>query len=345
MIGSSMPAAVYRGRGDVEVVEAPVPEIGPTDALVEVEYCGICGTDLHMVLDGWGTPDSIGGHEWSGHVVAAGADAGVEIGTLVAGNSDTSCGACEFCRDARPSLCTNRGRAGMDGFQGAFARYVGSRRGAFVPVPEGVDARAAAYTEPLAVAMHAITLADPAPDGHAMIFGAGPIGAAIAAVLRLRGVDDITVVEPGEERRALAERLGARVAVPEDLHAPGHPQSTVDAPADVVFEASGVRAAAESGLAQLKRAGTMMIVGTGLDFPRLDTNRVLLNELMVTGAFNYDENGFARALDLIASDTLPLDVLLERDVVGLDGMLDAMTRLRSGETPGKVLVRPTEETQ
>ena len=63
----------------------PVPALGPNDALVEVAYCGVCGTDLHMVLDGWGTPDTIFGHEWSGRVVAAGSEARIDTGTAVVG--------------------------------------------------------------------------------------------------------------------------------------------------------------------------------------------------------------------------------------------------------------------
>ena len=77
-----------------------------------------------------------------------------------------------------------------------------------------------------------------------------------------------------------------------------------------------------------------------MDYPTLDTNRVILNELRVTGAFNYDADGFRDALDLIASGSLPLDELIERDAVDLDGMLDVMQQLRAGEVSGKVMVRP-----
>jgi threonine dehydrogenase-like Zn-dependent dehydrogenase len=90
----------------------------------------------------------------------------------------------------------------------------------------------------------------------------------------------------------------------------------------------------------LAGCGRLVLVGTGLDFPRLDTGRIILNELVVTGAYNYDEDGFKAALDLIASGSLPLDLLLESDAVGLDGLLEAMVRLRAGEVAGKVLVRP-----
>ena len=62
-----MPAAVFKGAGEIEVEQVPVPEVGADDVLVEVELCGICGSDLHMVLEGWGVPGSWHGHEWIGH--------------------------------------------------------------------------------------------------------------------------------------------------------------------------------------------------------------------------------------------------------------------------------------
>ena len=69
-----MRAAVLRGPGRIEVVEVPVPEVGDDELLVAVELCGICGTDLHMVIEGWGRPGSTPGHEWTGTVAAVGAD-------------------------------------------------------------------------------------------------------------------------------------------------------------------------------------------------------------------------------------------------------------------------------
>ena len=81
----TMRAAVYRRPGQLEVADTPVPALGPRDALVEVAYCGVCGTDLHMVLDGWGTPDTVFGHEWAGRVAAVGAEAEARIDVRHAG--------------------------------------------------------------------------------------------------------------------------------------------------------------------------------------------------------------------------------------------------------------------
>ncbi|MDG2308690.1 MAG: alcohol dehydrogenase catalytic domain-containing protein [Candidatus Binatia bacterium] len=71
-----MRAAVYRKKGKVEVAEVPVPTFDSGEVLLAVSHCGICGTDLHMVVDGWGRPDSIGGHEYAGVAHAAGRLAG-----------------------------------------------------------------------------------------------------------------------------------------------------------------------------------------------------------------------------------------------------------------------------
>tara|TARA_B100000315_G_scaffold260120_1_gene319395 strand:- start:9535 stop:10560 length:1026 start_codon:yes stop_codon:yes gene_type:complete len=333
-------AAVYRGPGRLDVTEVDLPALGPTDLLVEVAFCGVCGTDLHNVLDGWGVPDSVGGHEWSGRVVKAGDDAPTGVGTLVVGSGRRPCGECTSCRAGRSGLCRQRGAVGTEKSFGAFANHLVVDAAETLPVPDGVDARSAAYVEPLAVALHALTLGAPQPDERVLVSGCGPIGAAAVAVLLAGGHADLMVVEPADLRRNLATRLGAATCHPDDLETPWHPGLTVDRPADVAIETSGVRVAAEACLGQLADRGRLVLVGTGLDFPRLDTGRIILNELVVTGAYNYDDDGFEAALALIASGSIPLDLLLEPETIGLDGLLDTMVRLRAGEVAGKVLVRP-----
>jgi 2-desacetyl-2-hydroxyethyl bacteriochlorophyllide A dehydrogenase len=306
--------------------------------VVAVEYCGICGTDLHMVLDGWGAPDSIFGHEWAGRIVEPG-DSGLSNSTLVVGTPSTVCGECESCRAARPSLCRARPAAGVTLDRGAFAQYVAVGADRLVAVPDGIDARAAAYAEPLAVALHAVTLSDITDGQTALVTGAGPIGAAIIALLATRGIS-VTAVEPGAGRAALAGRLGADVCAADDLEVTGHPGEPARNAVDTVFETSGARSAIETGLTQLVPGGTLVLVGTGVDYPKLDTNRVILNELRVAGAFNYDAGGFEDALSLIGSGRLPVDDLITDEHVSLDELLPTMHRLRAGEIPGKAMVKP-----
>ncbi len=341
-IPETMQAAVYLERRKLAVEARPVPRLDPDEALVRVSHCGVCGTDLHLVMEGWGRPRSIGGHEYTGHIVALGSDvSGWSLGEAVVGGPEPSCGVCSYCRAQRPALCEGHAAPGITEFQGAFAEYKKLHVSQLLRVPDGLSLREAAITEPLAVALHGITLSGLRPGQRVLITGAGPIGMLTLAALRAKGIEDVIVSEPSPVRRALAERVGAsRVVAPDDLEVPRMPFAIVDVAVDIAFECSGKAAALEAALAQLGKTGRLTIVGTGMERPRLDTNRILLNELVVTGAYNYDENGFDAALALLASGKLPTSLLIEPDDVPLAGVLDAMEGLEAGRIGGKVLVVP-----
>ncbi|MBV8235878.1 MAG: alcohol dehydrogenase catalytic domain-containing protein [Acidimicrobiia bacterium] len=339
---AEMPVAVYLGNGEIAVESRPVPEPGPGEVLVEVSHCGVCGSDLHMVLEGWGRPGTIGGHEWSGRVAAAGP--GAErwtVGTAVVGGEMVPCGSCAMCQAGRPSVCDRRTPVTGGGHDGAFAQFLVTDAAGLVPVADGVSLRAAALTEPLAVAMHGITRSGTRPGDRVLVTGAGPIGLLTVAALRAQGVDDVVVSEPAPARRERAHAVGATQTVaPGDLQAPAMPMDLVDEPFDTVIECSGRADAMVAGLMQLRRGGRLVLVGAGMHAPRLDNNRVLLNELVVTGAYCYDGGGFTSALALLGSGALPVDLLIEPDDVALPRLLDAMQKLAAAQLAAKVLVVP-----
>jgi (R,R)-butanediol dehydrogenase/meso-butanediol dehydrogenase/diacetyl reductase len=339
-----MPAAVFQGLRAVTVEHVPVPAPGAGEVLVEVSHCGICGSDLHFLLEWGGKQGAIEGHEYSGRIAALGEGVtGWSVGEPVVAAPAQRCGRCEYCLADRPFLCVERDRVGTDDheWQGAFTRYTKVAARDLLRIPDGLSMRHAALTEPLAVALHGITRAGGARAGTRwLVTGAGPIGSLSVAALRALGVDDVVVSEPHAKRRDLCERLGARTVSPDELTVPPMPHDLVDEPFDAVLECSGNRNAMEAGLAQLKRGGTMVFVGAGIHRPRIDNNRVLLNELVITGAYVYDHDGFPRALELLASGKMPNDLLVEADDVGLDGLLDAAVRLGDGDLAAKVMVVP-----
>jgi 2-desacetyl-2-hydroxyethyl bacteriochlorophyllide A dehydrogenase len=344
-VPSTMQAAVLHGRMDLRIEERAVPAVGPHDVLLEVSHCGVCGTDLHYVLEGWGNlQGSIEGHEFSGRVVAVGDEVQQwRPGDEVVGGPSPRCGVCEYCRSLRPSLCTSRGQFGGGGqgdYHGAFAEYVLVRENSIIRVPPGLSLREAALAEPLAVALHGITRGGVHEGQRLLVTGAGPIGTLSIAAARARGVTDIVVSEPHPKRRALAERLGAVTVEPHELTVPDYPGAVVDEPFDVALECSGRPSAMETALGQLKRAGTLVLVGAGIEYPRFSSSRILLNELVITGAFVYDHDGFARALELLARRDFPSDVLIEASDVPLDRILDAIEKLGSGELAAKVMIVP-----
>ena len=341
MLPELMPAAVYVGDGQIVVEHRPVPVPGPDQVLVEVAQCGICGSDLHLVLEGYARPGTVLGHEWAGTVAAVGtAVSGWEPGTPVVSNPTAGCGTCRPCRRGRPSVCLEREAPDYLSFGGAFSRYLVVRADQLLRLPENLTTRTAALTEPTAIAVHIVNLSQVAPGDRVLVTGAGPVGLLVVAVLVARGVTDITVSEPSATRRARAAAVGAgTVMAPDQFPVPrlGRP---VDRPFAVAFECSGHASAAESALDQLDVAGTLVFVGTGRDMPRVNHNRMIVLELTVLGAYNYDDEGFGPALELLASGLLPVDLLIEPDDVPLHAIGDTMKRLALGEFAGKVLVRP-----
>ena len=308
--------------------------------LVEIAACGICGSDLHMVLERYARPGAILGHEWSGTVAEAPLGSGWSAGDRVVGNAAPGCGECRPCRRGRPSVCMRRASADFAGYRGAFCQYKTAAADGLIRIPDWLATRPAALAEPTAITLHALRLADVRPDDRVLVTGAGPVGLLIIAVLRAQGVSDITVSEPSPVRRQQALDVGAtRVVTPDTLGEPPMTQPVAE-PFAVAFECSGHASAAEAALGQLDYAGTLVIVGTGFEPPRFNQNRLIIFELEVIGAYNYNDDGFGPAVDLLGSGTLPLGSLIEPTDIALSEVMDAMERLARGEIPSKVMVQP-----
>jgi len=171
-----MDAAVYVGDGAIEVQRLPVPATGPTDVLLEVSHCGICGTDLHLVLERYARPGSVLGHEWAGTVAAVGEEvSGWEIGARVVVDSTPGCGRCRACTRGRSAVCLCREPPDLLDFsRGAFCRFKAAPAARLLRVPDDLPTRSAALTEPTAIALHSINLAQVSPDDRVLVTGGGP---------------------------------------------------------------------------------------------------------------------------------------------------------------------------
>ena len=338
-----MKAAVYTGDRTVAVEERPVPIPSAGEVVIAVEYCGICGTDLHSVMEGWGRPGAILGHEYSGRIAAVGPGVGGwAVGDEVTAEPGRACGTCEFCAGGRPSLCREYMALLLAGaWPGAFAEFVPVSASQLHRIPPGLGPRAAALTEPLAVALHAITRSRFARGQAALVTGAGPLGCLHVAALKAMGAGRLIVSEPSPARRAATCAAGAdRVVAPQEFDPPESPLLEADDAVDVAFECSGNPAAFTAALAQLRPGGTLVIVGTGTVRPELDHHRMIVKELIVTGALNYDATGFDDALRLLGSGALPVDALIAPGAVPLASIMPAMEDLAAGHTAAKVLVAP-----
>ena len=238
-----MPAAVYLGDGEIEVRELDVPELGPQQALVEVSHCGICGTDLHLVLEQYARP-GLACSATSGRARSprsAPTCSGWEIGARVVQNPTPGCGECRACR-TRPPVGVPAARAARP--PRLHARRVLPLQGRARVAPaarprHALDARGRAHRADRDRDPHGEPRRASTPDDRVLVTGGGPVGLLTTAVLRARGIDDITVSEPAPLRRERALAVGAARAIePDELpRAPmGRP---VAEPYTIAFECSG----------------------------------------------------------------------------------------------------------
>lgn len=298
--------------GDVGLEEVPVPEAGPGQALVEVWATGICGTDLHISEGSFASfPPVTMGHEVTGVVAAAGPGvAGGWVGRQVACETFFStCGACPWCRDGRPNLCPERRSIGS-GADGGFAPWMLVPARNLHRVPEGIDPRAAALSEPLACVCQ--SLCDPGrvePGDDVLVTGPGTMGLLAAQVARACGGSVLVVgTDHDQVRLEAAERLGFRTALAGDDAAAGAlgggwgPQ--------VVIECSGSAQAMASGLEVVRRGGRYVQIGQTDRAVPVRLAQVSFHEVRISGGFASTPHSWRRAMDLLSRGAVCLDGLV-----------------------------------
>ena len=256
-----MQAVVVRRPGVYGVEEVPSAKAGPGEVVVEVRACGLCGTDVHIAQGEF--PASpyplIPGHEFAGVVVEQGE--GVEnpaIGTRVAVDPTLACGSCTACREGHPNLCARWGAIG-DTTNGAFAERVVVPARLCYEVPQGLSWGEAALIEPLSCVIWALHRVQPKPGWRTLVLGGGTMGLLLAQMLSRSGASHVSVVEPSEERRDLAQEVGiADVVVPgdEDALSGRFPEGF-----DLVADATGIPAVIQGGLDRVRRGGTFLVFG------------------------------------------------------------------------------------
>jgi (R,R)-butanediol dehydrogenase/meso-butanediol dehydrogenase/diacetyl reductase len=326
-----MPALVWEGGDRVAVAERPSPTPGPGEVLVDVAYCGLCGTDLHICAGEHprARPGIVLGHELSGRLHQAAG--GLPAGTKVVVDPLRNCGTCRPCRSGRPHTCASLRLLGID-LPGGAARQVAVRADRLVPVPDGADLRRLAFAEPLAVAVRAVRRAGLALGQEVAVAGAGPIGLAVAACARLAGAARVVVAEPVPGRRRLAAELGFEAV-----------EALGGGAADVVFDAAAHPAVA-AGLAEaVGPGGRVVLVGVyGAPTP-LDLRALTFKEVTLVGTRVYSRDDLAVATAMVADGRFDPDPLITR-TVPLAEATSAVADLRAGREV-KVLLEGSGEPQ
>jgi 2-desacetyl-2-hydroxyethyl bacteriochlorophyllide A dehydrogenase len=339
-----MRASVLRNGRMVLRDDVPEPVPGPGQVLAEVKACGICGSDLHFAKHGANvlkvseemsglslgdvkvdlSNDVFMGHEFSAEILEAGPDTDApKPGTVV-----TSIPVLLSATGFEPIIYSNT-------MIGGYADRMLLSAPLLLPVPNGLDPRYAALTEPMAVGLHAVNKSAIQPGEVALVLGCGPIGIAIIAALRHRGVENIVASDFSPKRRNLAATMGAHTVVDP---AQGSPfDSTKPA---VVFEAVGVPGIINDVMRRAPMGSRLVVAGVCMEPDTVLPFFGTAKEISVQFVFAYDPQEFADTLRAIAEGDIDVAPVITGEV-GLDGVGAAFDELAHPDAHCKILVTPS----
>lgn len=337
-------------NGELVVDEFPDRPPAPGQVTAEVLACGICGSDLHTLhhteefaemsasaslgadfpteaFDP--TRDIVMGHEFSARVL--------EVGENV-GNCKPD--------DVVVSMPVVMDGAGMHPV-GYSAEYPGGYAERLVlsdmlcmKVPNELDPRLAALTEPMAVGLHAVEMSRMTPRHAAVVLGCGPVGLAVIAALRLAGVETIVAGDFSPARRALAATMGATEVVDPATEPTVQAWRRVDGSKPlVIFEAVGVPGIIDASIAEAPRGAQVLVVGVCMQPDSFRPMMAVVKELNLQFALGYDPMQFGTTLRRIAEGEIDVSPMITGEV-GLHGVAGAFTDLGDPEAHAKILVVP-----
>jgi L-iditol 2-dehydrogenase len=305
------------GRGNVELREVEDPRCGGEQVKIEVSYCGVCGTDLHVYEDTFKNyPPVILGHEFSGRVVELGENVRhVALGDAVTvlPASAVVCGSCAFCRTGYFMFCSRRRGMGH-GINGAFAKYAVVRKDQAYKVPPDLTLEEAALSEPFAAAVQAVTEVTNVRLGDVvLISGPGPIGLLCLKLLVAEGIKTI-VAGTSEDKLRLetARRLGAKTTVDtgRDELTTVIAEETHGLGVDVAFECAGAAQSARNCLRALKPLGQYTQVGIFGKEISVEFDMIFYKQLRVAGSVAYSIRTWERLVKIFEQRAVRLDDLI-----------------------------------
>jgi L-iditol 2-dehydrogenase len=313
MINPSIQNTVVACQGGEETAleNRPTPEPGPGEILLGLRVVGFCGTDLFKLTTGSAQAGTVLGHEVVGEVTALGE--GVDkfsLGDRVVVPHHVPCGECLLCRRGNETMCDVFRENLME--PGAFADNILIRARAVElaahRLPDHLSDEAAVFMEPAACVLRGIRRADLAPEGSAVVIGAGSMGLLHLLVIKAALPEvTVTVIDPVEERRTMAKQLGAALAIPPDPLARELVLATTDGlGVDAAFDTVGGGATLEDGLAMTRQGGSVVLFAHAPsgDRAEVNLNSVFKYERRILGTYSASVKEQSEIFELLDSGAL-----------------------------------------
>ena len=345
-----MRAAMFEAPGQPLVIgEAEAPQPEPTDLLVKVRNCGICGSDLHLsaLADRSGGMAPLGhgaimGHEFCGEVVEVGSQApgNWHEGDRICALPYIACGTCQDCLAGRGHHCRAVVYTGMGSTSGGYADYVRVGGAEALALPDGVDYQTGALVEPLAVALHAVRLANLRPGDGVLIIGAGPIGLAVALWCRFFGARHVVISDLASGRLTKAAALGATMGIDASReNVVGRYKQVAGRRAEVVFDCVGVPGSQQLAMDYAPANGRLVIAGLCMQQDHYMPVKAISKELSVQYVYMYERRDFELTLEMLDQGRIDVSPMIT-GVVGFDGFAAAFEGLKTPSDQYKILLDP-----
>ena len=341
--------ALYKSAAGpgLTLTERPEPTPGPNEVKIRVDRTGICGTDLHIESwDSWAAgainAPLVPGHEFSGHIVAVGANVhSAAVGDMVSAEGHVVCGYCRNCRAGRRHLCIRTSGLGVNR-DGAFAEYVVIPESNVWRHPDGIDPDLAAIFDPLGNAVHT-ALSFPLVGEDVLITGAGPIGLMAAAVARHVGARFVVVTDVNEARLELARSMGVDLAVnvANERIASAQQRLGMQEGFDIGLEMSGHPGALPEMLENLTHGAHVAMLGLPSQPIAIDWARVVSHMITIKGIYGREMFETWYAMTAMVSKGLDISRVIT-DRFPASRWEDAFAAARNGDR-GKIIIDWSEE--
>ncbi len=343
-----MRASVLRDGAMIYRDDVPDPVPGEGQVLVRVSACGICGSDLHFAKHGAqaielskqmaGMPsltdgvdlgaDVFMGHEFAAEVI----EAGPGTQAPASGTAVTSIPILLSAKGLEPIVYSNS-------TLGAYAERMLLSAPLLLPIPNGLDPRHAALTEPMAVGLHAVNKSGIQPGTGAIVIGCGPVGMAVIAALHHLGIEPIVAADFSPARRELARRMGAHEVVDPTIEATFEAWSRIGTSAPVIFEAVGVPGILNEVLRDAPHSSRVVVVGVCMEPDAITPYFGIAKEVALQFVLAYDPTEFSETLRRITDGEIDVAPLVTGEV-GLEDVGSAFADLGDPERHCKILVVP-----
>lgn len=304
-----MKAIKVKENKEFEVQEVEIPSILEDEILVEVEYCGICGSDLSRFYDGAKYYPIVLGHEFSGTVAKVGKGSKLEVGQKVVCAPLKPCFECESCKRGNYFACENYKFMGS-GCDGAFQEFVSVKESNVIAIAQSLSLKKAAFIEPLAVGLHAIETLNINVLDKVAVIGCGTIGLMIIQSLKAIGIQEVIGIDISNDKLEMAAECEADTIIKS--------MDEYDGGFDVIFECTGVNFIQSDVINHIRPNGRICYVGTAhgdVKFESTNFEKLLRKEAYITGSwmsysFPFPGNEWKHAVKLLEKEQVKVERLI-----------------------------------